>query len=125
MFIKSKKFIPYNKKLKSTARRLRNEMTSAEKKLWYEYLKNHKFSFLRQKPIGNYIIDFYCQELKLAIEVDGETHILISELEHDRQRTDKLNGFGIRVIRFWNDEVLKEFEIVIAKIENEIRQIKK
>lgn len=125
MFIKSKKFIPYNKNLNIIARKLRSEMTFSEKKLWYEYLRNNKHKFLRQKPIGNFIVDFYCHELKLAIEVDGETHILNNEIDYDVLRTNNLNEYGIKVIRFWNDEILKAFENVIFKIENEIQNIKK
>jgi len=99
-------------------------MTLAEKKLWYEYLKNHKCKFLRQKPIGNYIIDFYCQKIKLAIEIDGETHLTESEKNYGKRRTSDFSGYGIKVIRFWNNEIFNRIEAVIEKIENEINKIK-
>lgn len=123
MFIKSKRFIPYNSDLKEKARKLRNEMTLAEKKLWYQYLKSNKYKFLRQKTIDNFILDFYCQKLKLAIEVDGETHFTEGEKERDFNRTKKLNEFGIKVIRFWNNEIFDNFEWVIEKIEDEVYKI--
>jgi len=68
MFIKSNKFLPYNKELNKKAKNLRNEMTAAEKKLWYEYLRNHRFQFLRQRPIDNYIVDFpACRQAGIAL----------------------------------------------------------
>jgi len=72
------KYFPYNSKLKPQARRMRNNPTAAEKRFWYEVLRNKKFfnfNFLRQKVILNYIVDFYCSELMLVIELDGETHL--------------------------------------------------
>ena len=66
--------LPYNPQLVERAKELRKIMTLAEKKLWYNYLKTFKFRFLRQRPIDNFIVDFYCAELKLVIEVDGDSH---------------------------------------------------
>lgn len=120
MFLKSRKFIYYNKNLNEKARKLRNEMTPAEKKLWYEYLRKHQYNFFRQKPIGNYIVDFYYPKLNLVIEIDGETHLTDNEKNYDEQRTKDLNKYGLKLIRFWNDEVLRDLENVINKIEEEI-----
>ncbi|MFA4833694.1 MAG: DUF559 domain-containing protein [Patescibacteria group bacterium] len=117
-------YLPYNKKLKDKARELRNNMTAAEKKLWYEYLKNHKYIFLRQKPINNYIVDFYCSELKLIIEIDGETHIAEEDRKYDKERTKVLEGYGLEVLRFWNDDILNGIEAVGEIIEGEMRKIK-
>ena len=117
-------YLPYNKKLKEKARRLRNNMTAAEKKLWYEYLRNHKYIFKRQKPIDNYIVDFYCSKLKLVIEIDGETHLSKKEKEDDKERTRILESYGLKVLRFWNDDVLNGIEVVSEIIEEEIRKIK-
>lgn len=75
MFKQTDKFIPYNKSLSMRAGELRAHMTVAEKKLWYEYLRTHRYRFIRQKAIKNYILDFYCQKLKLGIEIDGDSHI--------------------------------------------------
>jgi len=123
MFIKSNKFLPYNKELNKKAKYLRNEMTAAEKKLWYGYLRNHQFQFLRQRPIGNYIVDFYCPKLKLVIEIDGETHLSKEDREYDKERTRVLESYGLKVLRFWNDDVLNGIEVVSEMIENEIEKI--
>lgn len=108
MFIKKKKFIPYNDKLNLRAKELRNNMTAVEKKLWYEYFRGHKYRFVRQKVIGNYIIDFYCQKLKLGIEVDGETHVGDKNEEYDRKRTEELEQAEIKILRFWNYNILND-----------------
>jgi very-short-patch-repair endonuclease len=118
-------YIPYDKKLKSKARELRNNMTAAEKKLWYEYLRNHKYRFLRQKPIGNFIVDFYCSKLKLVIEVDGETHIDKSDILYDQRRTKELESYGLKVLRFWNYDVLGGIGAVQEIIEKEILEMEK
>jgi len=120
MFIKSKKFIPYNGDLKENVRQLRQNATKAEKKLWYEYLRGHEYRFVRQKIIGNYIIDFYCQKLKLAIEIDGESHLGDRNEEYDKTRTAELDRFGIKVLRFWNNEVVDGLSGVESCIEEEV-----
>ncbi len=65
-------------------------MTAAEKKLWFDYLRGHKYRFVRQKAIRNYIIDFYCQKLKLGIEIDGETHLGYKNQQYDKKRVEEL-----------------------------------
>jgi len=106
MFKQNKKFVPYNNSLNDIAKKLRNEMTPAENRLWYEFLRGYKFRFVRQKVIGNYILDFYCQRLKLGIEIDGETHLGDKHEEHDKKRTSELNKLGIKILRFWNNDIL-------------------
>ncbi len=96
----------YNPKLKSRARELRNNMTAAENKLWTGCLRQLPVKTYRQKPIGNYIIDFYVPKLKLVIEVDGETHIESREIKYDQSRTEELEKMGLKVMRFWNYEIL-------------------
>ncbi len=123
MFKQNKKFIPYNNILNFRAKDLRNNMTIAEKKLWYEFLRGYKYRFVRQKIIGNYILDFYCQKLKLGIEVDGGTHISSKNKEYDKNRTQELKKFGIKILRFWNNDVLGGLEEVESMIENEIRNL--
>ncbi|MDD5071879.1 MAG: DUF559 domain-containing protein [Patescibacteria group bacterium] len=115
-------YLPYNKNLKGKARELRNNMTAAEKKLWYEYLRNHKYIFKRQKLIDNYIVDFYCSKLKLVIEIDGETHLSERYKKHDKERTEALEKYGLKVLRFWNDDVLSGIEAVSEMIEEEIKK---
>ncbi|WP_041781039.1 endonuclease domain-containing protein [Allocoleopsis franciscana] len=102
--------LPYNPKLVEKAKELRKNMTAAERKLWYGYLKDFPFRVLRQKPIDNFIVDFYCAHLKLVIEVDGESHFTSEGKDYDRERTQVLEGYGLKVVRFRNDEVLKEWE---------------
>jgi len=99
-----------NKKLKS--RYLRKNLTEAEKKLW-GILRNKQldgFRFRRQVPIGCYIVDFLCYENRLIIEVDGGHHC--QNIEYDCQRTEWLEEQGFTVIRFWNNEVLKQLDAV-------------
>ena len=124
MFTKSKKFLPYNNKLNGRAKELRNNMTLAEKKLWYEFLRNHEYIFLRQKPIDNYIVDFFCPKLKLVIEVDGETHIIEQDKKYDSERTKTLEAYGLKVLRFWNDDILSGVEVIAETIERQIKEIK-
>ncbi len=110
--------IHYNPKLKQLARKLRNESTLSEILLWKE-IQNRKmlgYRFLRQKPIGNYIVDFYCSELKLVIEIDGDSH---SEetYEKDMKRQEWLESIGLTVIRFCDLDVKKDMNNVIMSIE--------
>lgn len=101
--------------LKERRRQLRNNVTEAEKILWRK-LKNKQLGlqFRRQFGVGNYILDFYCPEKKLAVELDGGFHR--KRKEYDKNRTEYLNKLGIRVFRFWNDEVLNGVDSVIEKI---------
>ncbi|GAB4204882.1 MAG: endonuclease domain-containing protein [Coleofasciculaceae cyanobacterium] len=109
--------LPYNSKLVERAKSLRKNMTPAEKKLWYNYLRDFKFRVLRQKPIDNFIVDFYCAKLKLVIEIDGDSHFTNDGKDYDQERTQILEGYGLRVMRFTNDEVLKDFAGVCQRIE--------
>ena len=101
---------------KSSARKLRSNSTDAELKLW-SALKNRQlgnFKFRRQGPIGKYIVDFVCLEKCLIIEVDGGQHMEKSLV--DGERTAWLQSQGYRVVRFWNDQVLKETDAVLDEI---------
>jgi very-short-patch-repair endonuclease len=117
-FIKTAYHLPYNPNLIEKAKELRKNMTSAEKKLWNNYLKTLKIRFLRQRPIDNFIVDFYCANLKLVIEIDGESHFTDEAKYYDEQRTSVLESYGLQVIRFTNEEVFKNFEGVCEYIEN-------
>ena len=92
--------LPYNRKLVEKAKELRKNMTPAEKKLWYGYLRTFKFRVLRQRPIDNFIFDFFCAQLKLVIEVDGEGHFTNDGRDYDWERTHFLEGYGLKVLRF-------------------------
>lgn len=110
--------IPYNPKLKLLAKKLRGTMTFSEVKLWNE-LKNGKmlgYDFDRQRPIGNYIVDFYCKDLQLAIEVDGITHEETALAERDKIRQEELETHGVSFIRF--DALL-----VVNKVEAAVKEI--
>ena len=99
------------------AKELRKNMTPAEKALW-DKIRNRKVAnckFRRQHPIDIFIADFYCHEKKLVIEIDGEIHN--AQKEHDINRTAEMENYGIRVIRFTNDEIENELEKVVEKIE--------
>ena len=106
----------YTPSLIERARELRKNMTRQEKVLW-EFLRNYKFKFYRQRPIGRYIADFYCRKLRLVIEVDGSQHNAPEAVEYDRIRTEYMNSLGLTVIRFSNYEVDNNFSAVCAEIE--------
>ena len=112
--------LPYNPDNVEKAKELRKNETKAEKKLWYEFLSGHKIRFLRQRPIDHYIVDFYCASYKLVIEVDGDSHFTDDASAYDKMRTELLNLYGVKVIRFTNDEVLNNFDYVCKKINEEI-----
>ena len=105
------------------ARHLRNTQTDAENLLWH-ILRGRRFcgfKFRRQHPVGSYILDFYCHDAQLAIELDGGGHAVEEQVEYDRQRTKELASAGIRVLRFWNDQVFKQTEVVLEAIYEALR----
>jgi very-short-patch-repair endonuclease len=111
--------IPYNPKLKEFAKKLRQNMTFSEVKLWNE-IKNGKmmgYDFDRQRPIGNYIVDFYCKDLKLVLEVDGITHEDEKAIQKDEIRQNELEELGVSFLRF--DALL-----VVNKVEAAVREIR-
>jgi len=112
----------YNKKLKKFSRILRKNMTDAERKLWYRIrMKQIKgFQFYRQRPIGDYIVDFYCPKVKLVIELDGGQHYLQTGKEKDKIKDNYLRGLGLKVLRFSDVDILKDIDSVLGKIWNEI-----
>jgi very-short-patch-repair endonuclease len=100
------------------AKELRRKTTEAEQKLW-ALLRNRQLKgrkFRRQHAIANYIVDFYCHECKLAVELDGYHHKNDDVKEYDKARTALLNEYGITVLRFWNEEIIEETEAVLEKI---------
>ena len=109
-----------NKELTKLSRLLRTNMTTEEKHLWYDFLKNHEYKFSRQKVAGKYILDFYCSELKLAIEIDGIQHNLPDVKAHDLQRTADLAEMGIRVFRLSNEIINKDFSTACNLINQQL-----
>ncbi len=104
--------------LKTRRQELRNNATPAEKLLWsvLQHSNLGGYKFRRQHSVGMYILDFYCPAEKFAVELDGDSHFTDEAREHDRQRTEYLNGFGIRVIRFLNTDVYDNLQEVCEKI---------
>ncbi len=123
--INNGRLLPYNRKLKERARELRNNQTEYEKKLWFNYLRNLDMHFYRQKPIDNYIVDFYSPKLKLVIEIDGDSHYTDDAMQYDTQRTAVLNTLGLNVIRFQNNEIKDDFESACAQIDTYIQKYSK
>ena len=116
--------IPYNPKLKQFARYLRNNSTLAEILLWKE-IKNETFGveFHRQVPIDEFIVDFYCHEFRLAIEIDGYSHDF--KYENDLARQEILENLGVTFIRFTEKEVRGGMKKVLRELENKIEELKK
>ena len=117
--------IHYNPKLKDLARNLRNNSTRAEITLW-NHLKGNKLKghdFHRQKPIENFIVDFFCNKLMLAIELDGYTHGFEEVLVKDEIKEKSLTDLGVTVLRFTDRDVIDNIEGVLKSIEDSIDKI--
>jgi cyclase len=106
------------------ARFLKKVATRAEKVLWM-FLRNRNLGvkFRRQHPVDQFVLDFYCHEKRLAVELDGEIHRLNDNQEYDKYRTDALQALGISVIRFTNDEVLNDVQQVLSVIKSRLAGI--
>jgi len=104
---------------------LRKHPAKAEQTLW-EYLRNKqlKVKFRRQHPIANYIADFYCHEMKLVVEIDGDYHSHSEQMKHDEFRTEELKELGIKVIRFSNEQIFNNIEFVLDQLKKEITSFK-
>ncbi len=117
------KYLPYNKALTELARKNRRNPSRAESRIWNSVLRMRQFSqhkFLRQKPIAGYIVDFYCAELCLVIEIDGDSHA--ETIEYDAERTKVLNALGLNVIRYTNHDVLENIEAVSEDLMRQIQR---
>lgn len=116
----------FNRKQDTEKRKkLRNNLTKAEAILWRE-LKNKKllgFKFRRQYGIGAYVVDFYCTDLNLAIEVDGITHLTDEEIEYDSRREADIKQLGIQFLRFTNPEIYEDLYNVLEKIKTKVKDI--
>lgn len=122
-----RKIIPYNPKLKELARQLRNNSTKAEIILWQKLKRKqlYGYDFHRQKPIDNYILDFFCHELMLGIEVDGYSHQLVEVFKKDKVKESVLLKLGISLLRFSDEQVLKDMDNVLRAIEDYIHNHEK
>ena len=119
------KILPYNPALKLLARKLRKQGILSEVLLWQK-IKNKSlgFEFHRQVPIDNYIVDFYCHEIMLAIEIDGNTHNFTEVQINDFNRQTKLEKMGVKFIRINDADVRFKMNDVIRAIENKIEELK-
>ena len=112
----------HNPNNKPLAKALRQNMTPWENKLWYRFLRTYPVRFQRQKCIDEYIVDFYCFRAKLIVELDGSGHYEPEAEEKDRRRTQVLESYGLKVIRFCNLDVDRNFYGVCTVIDNEIKE---
>ena len=119
-----RKIIPYNPDLVPLAKQLRKNMTLGEIALWRE-IKRKKlgFQFSRQIPIDQYIVDFYCKDLRLAIEVDGSIHFKEGHQEKDEKRQHRLESLGVKVMRFSDTDVKNNLSWVLNEIRDEINRL--
>ncbi|MEI7898258.1 MAG: endonuclease domain-containing protein [bacterium] len=117
-------FFGADAEIKARAKALRKRMTYCEKVLWQELRKNqmNKLYFRRQHPIAKFIVDFYCHELRLVVEVDGSVHDSFLQKERDINRTTELENFDIKVIRFTNNDVIKNTRKVSWQINDEVKK---
>lgn len=117
------KYLYNNRFSKERRRTLRKSQTDAERKLW-QILRGRQVDglrFIRQCGVGNYILDFYCPEIRLAIEADGSQHI---ESEYDVKRADYLQKESVSILRFWNNEILNDLDGVHGKIKSTIEGLR-
>ena len=113
----------YNKlDIKKTRQALRKNIPTPESIIW-EKIRNRQLcnsKFRRQYSVGNYIVDFYCTERKLAIEIDGDSHYNAKAIEHDKKRQNTIESYGIKFLRFTNKEVTENIEGVLSNIINNL-----
>ena len=114
----------YKQHLKKKARHLRKNMTDSERILWSRLRGKQLFGIhvYRQKPIGEYIVDFFIPKAKLVIEVDGSQHLVSENAEKDRGRDAYMKGVGLQILRFNNAEVLKETDAVVEVIARAVQE---
>jgi len=114
-----RRIIPYNPKLKPLARALWKNMTLSEVLLWQELKSKNVmgYDFDRQRPIDNFIVDFYCKELQLAIEIDGDSHGYYDIRINDERRQRRLESLGVNFLRFDDIDVKTDIGFIIEEIE--------
>lgn len=112
----------FNPKLTPAAKDLRQNMTKEERHLWYDFLRTYPVRFYRQKPLGPFIVDFYCPSAKLAIELDGSQHYDPETQSYDSERSAYLKAhFDIDTIRIPNNEVMQNFDSVCTFIDSKVK----
>ncbi|MDZ7660300.1 endonuclease domain-containing protein [Fodinibius sp.] len=116
-------YIKYNPNLKDRARELRKNSTPSEIELWKSLRAGNMrgYTFNRQKPLDQFIVDFYCRKLKLVIEIDGDSHD--DKRSYDLRRQKRLESLGLHVIRFYDHEVMNHLDGVLTKIEETMQEL--
>ena len=115
--------LDFRRDLTAKAKTNRKNMNRCEANLWYSVLSKKKllnYKFTRQKPLLNYIVDFYCHKLKLIIEVDGRSHD--ERTDYDSKRTESLQRLGLKIIRYSNTEVMQNIEGVYFDLMNQVQR---
>ncbi|MBQ3042369.1 MAG: endonuclease domain-containing protein [Clostridia bacterium] len=113
--------LDYNKNNIVLAKNLRKNATPQENHLWFDFLSKYEIRFQRQKAIGNYIADFYCHKAKLIIEIDGSQHYSEQGLQSDAFRTEVLEGYNLKVLRFTNIQIDTNFVAVCQYIDHVVK----
>ena len=114
--------LPYEKKKIGKAKALRKNTTPRERRLWFQFLREYSPRFQRQKAIEGYIVDFYCHYAKLVVELDGSQHYMPQEMEYDEKRSACLEKYGLKILRFSNEDVNRRFQSVCQAIHQEVCQ---
>ena len=112
----------HNKAIVPVAKMLRKTMTKEERHLWYDFLRIYPVRFLRQKVLGKYVVDFYCAQANLVIELDGSGHYTEVGKQYDEERTAFLEGYGLTVVRICNTEISNNFRGVCEHIDHTVKQ---
>ena len=120
-FVKETTVVKNNKML-PVARRLRREMTLSEQHLWFRFLRSYPVKIYKQRIIESFVVDFYCAEARLVIELDGSQHYTEQGKAYDEERSSIMEGYGVEVLRFTNLEVDREFDAVCERIDARIKQ---
>jgi len=117
--------IPKDNTKLETARRLRRELTPHERKLWYLLLQKYPVKIYKQRIIDRFVADFYCASAKLVIEIDGTQHYGQQGMEQDAQRTAILESYGLKVLRYSNRDIDRDFPAVCEHIDRVIKDRQK
>ncbi len=112
----------YRSDLRKKAQALRKNMTPQEKHLWYDFLRDYRPQFYRQKPMLTYILDFYCPTTRIVVELDGSQHFEEKAQAYDEKRANELRNIGIEILRYTNREIEESFESVCTSIDVAIKE---
>ena len=110
-----------NHKMLPVARELRRKMTPQERRLWYDFLRKYPVKFYKQRIIESFIVDFYCADARLVIELDGSQHYTEQGKAYDEERSQILNLYDLEVLRFTNLELDQQFDVVCEVIDREVK----